>query len=128
MRYFLSFCIAVLFQGCNTHPDLTTLSVEKGVVVLKQHKHGEYYQYIPTGLNQQSQILVVVHGSLEDGKPATYLADKFIRRWIAFAEEKNLIVISPAFDRKNYQAYGGYRGLFGREVGADDFVNAIVEE
>ena len=119
--------------GCNSNADhgssnanLDSLLTEKGDVLLKNHQYGQYYLYIPSELDETTQVLVVVHGSLERGKPATYLAEKFIHRWTDFAEEKNLMVISPAFDRTNYQAYGGYRGLFGRDVGADEFVNALV--
>ena len=120
--------LTIVSSGCVPSTDLPTLDVEKGIVLLKHHKHGDYYQYIPASLSEASQVLVVVHGSLEQGKPATYLAEKFIRRWVDFAEEKNLILVSPAFDRKNYQAYGGYRGLFGRNVGADEFVDAVVKD
>ena len=119
--------LSILRLSCTDPTDRSSLHIEKGIVLLKEHQYGSYYQYVPAGLDENTQILVVVHGSLERGKPATYLAEKFIRRWTDFAEEKNLIVISPAFDRKNYQAYGGYRGLFGRDVGADEFVNDVVK-
>jgi len=114
--------------GCNAAPKKSITPAEIGSLIEKTDTYGDYYQYIPSNLEKNPHILVIVHGSLEKGKPAIELAKKFIKRWIPFSEERSLILIAPAFDRLNYQSYGGFRGLFGREIGSDDFVNRLVDK
>ena len=98
----------------------------KGRVKKVSISSGDYYQYIPNSANPDSKILVIVHGSLSKSEPAIALAEKFIRRWISISEQQKVILVSPAFTARDYQSYGGYRGLFGRNVGADIFVQQIV--
>lgn len=64
------------------------------------------------------------------------LAEKFLSRWTKFADTHRLLVIAPAFD-SDYGGVeetppgvpaGGYRGLFGKHVGADEFLHEIVDQ
>ncbi len=105
----------------------TTLAEEKGKLRRLNSPYGQYYQYISNTLTAKPRILVIVHGSLSEDVPAIDLAGRFIRRWMGTADRENLILIAPAFDKDDYQSYGGYRGLFGRDVGADVFVNTLVD-
>jgi poly(3-hydroxybutyrate) depolymerase len=106
---------------------------EKGQVVRKHVRYGEYVQYVPR--QEARGVLVVVHGmpTEEDARHIVALAEKFLKRWVAFAEVHRLVVLAPAFDDENFGSLkgeqgGGYRGLFGRQVGADEFVNLILEQ
>jgi len=103
-----------------------SIARQQGSVIQKATAYGAYWQYIPRALHHTSRVLVIAHGSMGEGESALTLAERFIRRWTDVAEKHRVILIAPAFDRKNYQAAGGYRGLFGREVGADTFVNDMV--
>ena len=98
-----------------------------GRIVRQQDSYGDYWQYVPSNLTSDPKMLVIAHGTIRDNESAISLARTFINRWPDFAEEYGFILIAPAFDRRNYQAYGGYRGLFGRSIGADEFVNRIVD-
>ena len=118
--------ITALLGGCNAPTN--SLSPDKGKLLQKSTEHGEYMQYVSKNLHDNPDILVVVHGSIGPGHPAIDLADKFIRRWTDTADKENLILVAPAFDSTNYQTNGGYRGLIGRNIGADEFVNGIVDE
>ncbi len=81
---------------------------------------GSYIRYLPAN---PRNILVIAHGSIGANDTAIKLANKFLRRWTRFADETDMLLIAPAFDRANYQVgHGGYRGLFGRNIGADEFV------
>lgn len=104
---------------------------ERGEIITKELSYGNYLQYIPTTLASPPGILVIVHGSLDEGQPALELASVFIQRWVSVAEEQGIMLIAPAFDQENFGGHdgpgGGYRGLFGREIGADEFVNLIVD-
>jgi pimeloyl-ACP methyl ester carboxylesterase len=103
---------------------------EQGQVVRKDITDGSYLQYIPSRPVAPPQMLVLVHGSLGPGE--TVLNGDLINRWIPFAEEMGLILITPAFDQENYGGEGGpaggYRGLFGRKVRADEFLNSIINQ
>jgi pimeloyl-ACP methyl ester carboxylesterase len=103
---------------------------EAGMILPKQMPHGSYLQYIPR--RPPLGIIVVVHGTPGENERALDVAHKFIRGWVALAEQKRAIVLAPAFDQDNFGGRegpgGGYRGLFGRKIGADEFVNQIVEQ
>ena len=105
---------------------------ERGRVLVKELTYGRYLQYIPTQLASPVRIAVLVHGSLGENEPALTVAERFIKRWIPEAEKRKLVVLAPAFDQENFGGRagpgGGYRGLFGRQIGADEFVNRIVDQ
>jgi hypothetical protein len=100
---------------------------QAGQVLTRSSDWGDYCVYAPKR-GKPVEILVVVHGSLGENQKAIDNATTYINRWTTFADQHRLLVLAPAFDRENYQrAYGGYRGLFGRKVGADEFVNNLVD-
>jgi pimeloyl-ACP methyl ester carboxylesterase len=109
---------------------LQTFAREAGSILSKRTQHGSYLQYIPR--RPPLGIIVVVHGMLGENGQAADLAGKFIKRWVALAEQQGTVILAPAFDQENFGGRegpgGGYRGLFGREIGADDFVNEIVDQ
>jgi hypothetical protein len=110
---------------------LTTVAsfAEAGRVELKSTPDGDYYQYVAGSHDGgEPRVLVIVHGSLDSGQTARQAAKAYIQRWLEFAEKERLILVAPAFDRNRYQSYGGYRGLFGRSIGADQFVHNAVDE
>jgi len=105
---------------------------EKAKVIKKDLPYGSYIQYIPKSFTARRKVrfVVIVHGTLAKDGDGLSTAEDFIRRWIPIAEEKNLILLAPAFDRDfggKAGPGGGYRGLFGRRIDADDFLNLIVD-
>jgi poly(3-hydroxybutyrate) depolymerase len=102
-----------------------------GAIVTREIEYGQYLQYIPTTFSTSSEIIVIVHGTPGENETALELAIVFINRWVPLAEERGAILIAPAFDQENFGSRegpgGGYRGLYGREIGADDFVHLILE-
>jgi hypothetical protein len=105
---------------------------EKGKVVSKKVRYGEYFQYLPKG--EAVGVFVIVHGQPagNDVSNIPGLAEKFLKRWVEFAEAHQLIALAPVFDAENFDSVvgsngGGYRGLFGRQIGADAYVNGIVD-
>lgn len=97
-----------------------------GTISLERGGSGTWYQYVPRAA-RGGPVLVVVHGSIPEGGTAEAEAREYILRWTSAAETHGTVLVAPAFDRKDYQAHGGYRGLFGRTVGADRFVLDILE-
>jgi pimeloyl-ACP methyl ester carboxylesterase len=63
------------------------------------------------------------------------LAETFLQRWVRFADDHGLVAVAPLFDH-NFGSWvsepgivlGGYRGLAGKEIGADEFVERIVDQ
>jgi len=106
---------------------------ERGTIVHKQLTHGEYIEYLPKGAPRG--MLVLAHGSTEEEQDLRKLAERYIHRWIKFADDHGLIAVSPMFDH-NFGSWvsepglilGGYRGLAGKEIGADEFVHRIVDQ
>lgn len=90
--------------------------------------YGAYHRFRPVNLKSDFKILALIHGSIGERSTAEIESLKYIKLWIKFAEKNNLLLIAPAFDKKNFQSYGGYRGLFGRKIGADQFLNIVLEE
>jgi len=101
-----------------------------GEITENQDQHGQYYLYTPTQPSDPSLTLVVIHGTpakdLSAGETALY----YTQHWAPFAEEHGWLLIVPAFNQADFSSrkgeitdsQTGYRGLFGREIGADEWV------
>lgn len=122
VEFFAILAFAAVLASCAT----------LGEVKKREHEHGTYHLYVPDSYTAESNVVVVVHGTPDPDQDATELARTFIDRWTDFAEETGSVIIAPAFDRQNYAstggAYGGYRGLYGREVGADEFLHNVLDQ
>lgn len=96
------------------------------------HNFGTYHLYVPQSHTEASRVLFVVHGTPAPAQDVVELAATFIARWTDFAEEKSLVIVSLAFNRIDFGSHddgrGGYRGLFGRAVGADQFLHGVFEQ
>ena len=107
---------------------------EQGKVVTKRIRAGSYVQYIPK--EEPRGVLLLAHGmpTGDDINNIPGLAERFVNRWVEFSEKYHLITVAPVFDAENFDSVvgkehgGGYRALFGRTVGADEFVNQIVSQ
>jgi len=113
---------------------LGTLKKQVGNVIAKRVAHGRYQQYIPEGGLDAFKIFVVNHGMFASDETALDSARNTLKKWVRFADEHKVIIVAPAFDNHNYAATvpgarnGGYRGLYGRHVGADEFLHEILRE
>ena len=105
---------------------------EPGQLFEGQDLFGTFYAYVPTTLPEKPEILVLVHGTPPEGGTAEANAEYYITNWIDFSEEQGTILIAPAFNQEDFSsrlgdhALSGYRGLFGREIGADEWVLRLV--
>jgi len=125
--------ISGLLSAC-THsswPDLP-VTIEPGQLSKGNDSFGIYYTYMPINLPQQPEILVLVHGTPPKDGTAESNTEYYITSWMDFAEEQGYILIAPVFNQENFSsrlgdhALSGYRGLFGREIGADEWVLRLV--
>ncbi len=100
--------------------------------VLKSVVNGEFYQYVPENIDKAFAVVVVNHGMFASDETAKESAYNTSRRWQRFSEETGAIIIAPIFDNYRYAVTTegpqrwGYRGLFGRQQGADVFLNEII--
>lgn len=113
------------FSSLPPGPDLIP-----GQILGFQDIYGLYFLYRPTIPSEPNQALVVIHGTpakdLSAGETALYYAE----HWAPFAEERGWLLLVPAFNQADFSsrrgeisdALTGYRGLFGREIGADEWV------
>lgn len=93
---------------------------------------GTFYAYVPLTVPAKPDIIVLVHGTPAKDESAESTAHYYLVNWIDFAEEHGYILIAPSFNQENFSsrygdhAMGGYRGLFGREINADEWVLRLV--
>jgi poly(3-hydroxybutyrate) depolymerase len=126
--------LVLLTAVCIVQPsapdDPAVVPVVRGEAEHLAHRHGSYVRYVPAGAVHG--VIVLAHGSIGENESAIQAARTFLGRWTAFADQEQIVLLAPAFDQQNFGGHagpgGGYRGLFGRHVGADAFVNAIVDE
>lgn len=89
---------------------------------------GDHFYYHPNG--PVRDILVIAHGTRGKDETAQQAAQIFLNRWTDFAEKHSVALIVPVFDDARFGntsgGYGGYRGLFGKHIPADDFVIGLV--
>jgi hypothetical protein len=106
---------------------------EPGQLAKGEDVFGTFYAYVPTTAPEKPEILVLVHGTPPKNETAEWDAQYYATSWIDFAEEHGYILIAPAFNQEDFSsrrgdhALSGYRGLFGREIGADEWVLRLVK-
>ncbi len=132
--YPITFIVVIFLTGCGGNKlEVTPTPIPRGQVVTLQEAAGAYHVYIPAALTAPPDIVVLVHGTPDKDETALEVARYYLENWITVAEEQGVILIAPAFDQLNFsskdgeQALGGYRGLFGRHIGADEFVLQLVD-
>jgi len=106
---------------------------EPGQLAKAEDVFGTFYAYVPTTVPEKAEILVLVHGTPPKDETAEWNAEYYAANWIDFAEAYGYILIAPAFNQEDFSsrrgdhAMSGYRGLFGREIGADEWVLRLVK-
>jgi poly(3-hydroxybutyrate) depolymerase len=125
MTWSLRIVIAITWVMATILPDVAAADIE-----FKPSHEGDHYVYVPA--SQPVSILVIAHGSRAKGETAQDTALKYLKRWTNYANTQNLLVIAPVFDDARFGnlsgGYGGYRGLFGKIIAADQFVLNLVEQ
>jgi pimeloyl-ACP methyl ester carboxylesterase len=118
-----------LAQGDRPQRVAQTRPSEIGTVTTRGHPNGQYVQYIPR--SGPVGILVIVHGTPDDDEPALDTSRRYVKEWLTFAEQQRALIIAPVFDQENFGSRegpgGGFRGLHGRHVGADEFLNRLID-
>jgi poly(3-hydroxybutyrate) depolymerase len=127
----LSLITALSACGSTPLPEPPTAH-EVGQLTEAKDLYGTFYTYVPTTIPEEPEILVVIHGTPLKGEPAEANAEYYATHWIEFVEEQGLILIAPAFNQEDFSsrlgdhALSGYRGLFGRQIDADEWVLRLV--
>jgi poly(3-hydroxybutyrate) depolymerase len=122
----LSACDSISLPGPPTAHEPGQLSKGEDV-------YGTYFAYVPSIPPDDVEILVLTHGTPPKNETAEWNAQYYATGWINFAKAHGFILIAPAFNQEDFSsrrgdhARGGYRGLFGREIGADEWALQLVE-
>jgi len=124
-RHFLALLLFLVLTSLAAFPKVGAAQIQ-----YSESNSGDHFVYRPVGSKEITGILVIAHGTRNSDETAKDTSKRFLLRWADFADENNLLLIAPVFDDERFGntggGYGGYRGLFGREVGADQFVVDIV--
>ena len=105
-----------------------------GEPTLVDVEHGQYWRYIPPNAKPTSHVLVICHGMLTDEHTGVSSAIGFLNVWLEFSRATASVLVAPAFEDETFGAgtgcpHGwGYRGLYGRHVGADEFLHEIIDD
>ncbi len=125
--------LALIGPSCGIEPVPTApVARQPGQVTKLDDLFGVFYVYVPTTAPAEPEIVVLVHGTPAKTDTAEATAEYYITHWLNFAEQQGLVLIAPAFNQENFSsrlgdhALSGYRGLFGREIGADEWVLRLV--
>ena len=125
--------LPVVLLSCNSASQLSPVTIPApGQVTLIEDMFGAVYVYVPTTAPPEPDILVLVHGTPAHDESAEATAHYYVTNWLDLAEEHGYMLIAPAFNQADFSsrrgdhALGGYRGLFGREIGADEWVLRLV--
>lgn len=124
--------LSISLFGCTVdkQPDPPT-NHTPGKIVAAEDSYGTFFVYVPENLSAAAEILVLAHGTPEEDD-ALSTARYYAELWADFAADQGFILIVPAFNQENFssrqgdQAFGGYRGLFGRQINADEWVLRLV--
>lgn len=92
----------------------------------------EHGSYAEVSAGAPRRLVVVLHGTVGDSETALEVAQRMALSWLPTAQRHEALVVAPAFDDHNFGGkagpFGGYRGMFGRVVGADVFLNEVVAD
>ncbi|MFO1369448.1 MAG: DUF4124 domain-containing protein [Marinagarivorans sp.] len=103
-------------------------------IALNKTAHGNYYLYKGRNAARTLKILVLAHGMFSERKTEFIAAQQMLEPWINFADEQGLTLVAPVFDNAAFAVTqkasgdGGYRGLFGRDMPADEYLHEIIAE
>ena len=121
------FFVLVGSAACQS-PYLSRLSIEPGEISTGMDEFGTYFTYMPNNATTELEILVLVHGTPPKQETEESDARIYINEWLSFADQNEFLLIAPVFTQEDFSsregdhALSGYRGLFGREIGADEWV------
>ncbi len=125
--------LIALLSGCGPTPvPEPPVVLEPGLLAERADRFGTFYSYVPTTMPEVPEVLVLVHGTPQEGSTAEASAEYLASSWVDFAEEQGFILIAATFNQEDFSsrlgdhAMSGYRGLFGREIGADEWVQRLV--
>jgi len=125
--------LVMVLTACGSTPvSDSPIAHEPGQLAEEEDTFGTFYAYIPTTVPEKPEVLVVVHGTPPEDQTAESDAEYYATSWIDFAEKQGFILLVPAFNQEDFSsrrgdhALSGYRGLFGRQIGADEWVLRLV--
>ncbi len=123
----------VILTGCRWLPaSAVPVPLHPGELTEVHDRYGAFYVYYPATEPKSPEVLVLVHGTPAKSDTAEFTAHYYAAGWQDFAEAQGWLLIVPAFNQTDFSsrygdhAMGGYRGLFGREIGADEWVLRLV--
>jgi len=114
-------------------PPAPKISPAPGNIYEYADVYGYFYSYSPPDVEEHTKIIVLIHGTPAKETTAEATASYYLNLWRTFAKKNGYILISPAFNQENFSsregdhALGGYRGLFGRNIPADEWVLRLVK-
>lgn len=133
VRNLITLLMVIVLSACNSQslPEPPVVR-DPGELTELEDAFGTYYAYVPTTVPEEAEILALIHGTPLKDQTAEWNAEYYAINWIDFAEAHGYILLVPTFNQEDFSsrlgdhALSGYRGLFGREIGADEWLIRLV--
>jgi hypothetical protein len=101
-----------------------------GAITVRATPHGSFAYYMPK--SGATRVLALVHGTIPVGDDGVVAAREMVALFQGDAERRRIVLVAPAFSDADFGGHagpgGGFRGLFGRRVRADVFLDAVVDD
>ena len=127
------FIFLLIFPSCTlSSENLPAIKTRPGEIVENHDHYGTFFTYVPEEV-ENPRLLALIHGTPLEGVDPEPYARYYASNWTDFADREGIVLIAPVFNQADFssrygdRARGGYRGLFGREIGADAWLIRLVE-
>lgn len=92
------FNLIVLVISIAFFQSLAALETKNTTFAVWNNSDVELFYTLPEEINNQTQVLFIVHGGARD-------SEKYLDIWKKFTEHKNIILVAPEFKRADYEDY-----------------------
>lgn len=92
------FNLIVLIISIAFFQSLAALETKNTTFAVWNNSDVELFYTLPEEINNQTQVLFIVHGGARD-------SEKYLDIWKKFTEHKNIILVAPEFKRADYEDY-----------------------
>jgi len=131
--FWLWLASAILISGLNAIPTPEpAINDAPGEIQRVEDIYGAAYLFTPVKNSPKTEIVVLIHGTPAKELSEEETALSYIRLWREFAQNQAVFLLAPVFNQADFSsregdhALGGYRGLFGRLIPANEWLLRLV--
>lgn len=97
--------IIVLVACDSESPINLSVALETGQLAKGEDDFGTFYTYVPTTIQKNAEILLVIHGTPRKDQTEEWNAEYYATSWLDFAEEQGLVLVVPVFNQEGFSSH-----------------------